>query len=145
MKVYIAAPLFSPSERAFNDSLAEALERTAGVYLPQRDGILVEQHLKRDPRAALEICKRVFVEDLDAIRQANVIVAVLEGRALDEGVCIEVGFAKALGKTIVGYKSDIRICLPWGSNPLVTGCVDAWVESIAELHSLIKNYGGRNV
>jgi nucleoside 2-deoxyribosyltransferase len=57
---------------------------------------------------------------------------------LDEGVCIEVGFAKALGKRIVGFKSDIRLALPWGQNPLVAGCIDAWASSLDGVASVLK-------
>ena len=144
MKIYIASALFSPHERTFNVQLAAALESLCEIYLPQRDGVLIEQKLREGPQAVREACQQVYLEDLDAIRQSDVLVAVLDGRALDEGVCIELGFAKALGKSIVGYKSDVRITLPWGQNPLVSGCIDAWVASIDELHSWVEKQIGQS-
>lgn len=39
--LYLAAPLFSYSERAFNDRLTEILSGTFDVFLPQRDNHLI--------------------------------------------------------------------------------------------------------
>lgn len=133
MKIYIAAALFSPMERQFNKELCSVLEHSCKVYLPQRDGLLVESTTIKGIEAVQTVCRSVYEQDIDAIRGSDIVLAVLDGRALDEGVCVEMGFAKALGKTIVGYKSDIRMALPWGHNPLVSGCVDVWVNNIQEL------------
>lgn len=133
MKIYIAAALFSPKERQFNEELCSVLENSCSVYLPQRDGMLVESSVLEGVEVVQAACKRVYEQDIDAIRGSDIVLAVLDGRALDEGVCVEMGFAKALGKKIVGYKSDIRVALPWGHNPLVSGCVDAWVKNVSEL------------
>ena len=36
-------------------------------------------------------------------------VAVLDGPDVDSGTAAEIGFASALGKPIVGYRSDLRL------------------------------------
>ena len=132
MKAYVAAPIFSPGERLFAETLADAVAETCEVHLPHRDGPLVESELTAGvpPNAAL---RAAYDSDVRAIRECDVVVAVLEGRALDEGVCVEMGFGKALGKTIFAVKSDVRSAFPWGHNAMVGGCVDRWFRSIDEL------------
>ncbi|WP_091797579.1 nucleoside 2-deoxyribosyltransferase [Burkholderia sp. WP9] len=132
-KFYLASPLFSPAERLLNTELCTLLETAGGVYLPQRDGALVESLRLGSDRDDAAICQQVFVHDTNALEEADVIVAVLDGRALDEGVCIELGYGKAVGAFVVGYKTDIRTVLPWGQNPMLSGCVDVWVHSKEEL------------
>lgn len=142
IKIYIAAPLFSPAERKFNEELCSAIQSACSVYLPQRDGALVEDAVRENRESAEVVCRRVYSEDIGEIRKSDVILAVLDGRALDEGVCIEMGYAKALGKIIVGYKSDVRTALPWGHNPIVSGCVDVWVECVEDLCDWLEHFRG---
>lgn len=136
MKVYVAAPLFSNSERLFNVSICAAIEGKCKVHLPQRDGPLVEMEIERGEAPATAI-RLAYENDISAIKQCDVVVAVLDGRVIDEGVCIEMGFAKALCKLIIGLKSDSRCALPWGHNPMINGCVDVWVKSVEELSTWI--------
>jgi nucleoside 2-deoxyribosyltransferase len=62
----------------------------------------------------------VFLQDLTALRACDAVVINLDGRAVDEGAAFELGFAYALGKRCVGYRTDVRVLLPWGLNPMVT-------------------------
>ncbi len=132
MKVYIAAPIFSPSERAFAEALAEALAETCDVHLPHRDGPLVE-HLLASGIKREEALRSAYESDLAAIRQCDIVVALLDGRSLDEGVCIEMGFARALDKEILAIKTDVRVAFPWGQNAMVDGCVKSWFRSVDDL------------
>ena len=132
MKAYIAAPLFSPGERMFASALAEAVEKICEVHLPHRDGPLVERDVATGvpPSAAL---RAAYESDTHALRECTFVIALLEGRALDEGVCAEVGCAKALGKGVLAIKTDVRSTFPWGHNAMIFGCVDKWFCSIDEL------------
>ena len=132
-KFYVAAPLFSPSERALNAEICAILEGAGTVYLPQRDGGLVETMRASGNGDDAALCAEVYARDVRAISESTVILAVLDGRALDEGVCIELGFARAQGAFVVAFKSDVRSVLPWGQNPMVIGSVDVWVWSLEEL------------
>jgi len=136
MRVYLAAPLFSPAEREFIELLASKIERVGNVYVPHRDGHLVEVDIASGVERA-EAYRAVYQRDIDEIRQCDVLLAVLDGRAPDEGVCIEIGFAKALGKYIVGLKTDVRVALPWGNNPMVDGCVKHWAKTDSEVLELL--------
>lgn len=136
MKVYLAAPLFTPAEREFIERLASAIEGACDVYVPHRDGHLVEVDIARGQERA-EVYRTVYQRDIGEIRRCDVLLAVMDGRTPDEGVCIEVGFAKALGKRIIGLKTDVRVALPWGNNPMVDGCVDQWAKTSSEVLELL--------
>ena len=101
--VYFAGPLFTHAEQRWNASLAAALE-TFGhrVLLPQRlvaDLIEPERPL---PTAAM------FELLVDRIREADAVVAVLDGADPDSGTCFECGAAFAWGTPIVGLRTDLR-------------------------------------
>lgn len=44
-----------------------------------------------------------------AIRESDGLFAVLDGVDIDSGTASEIGFAAALGKPILGYRSDFRL------------------------------------
>jgi len=118
LKAYLAAPLFNPLEREFNLALSRQLEDYLDVFLPQRDGELLTK-LVADGRS-IEACQEmIYAKDTTAIEACEIVVAVLDGRTIDEGVAFELGFARALGKTCFGFKSDDRVMVPTGDNPLL--------------------------
>lgn len=77
--------------------------------------------------------RKVFQTDIQAISRSDLVVAILDGRVIDEGVCVELGYAYAVGKLCVGLKTDIRSMLPIGDNPMVE-CVLS--ECFAAEHDL---------
>ncbi|MBS7252227.1 MAG: nucleoside 2-deoxyribosyltransferase [Candidatus Freyarchaeota archaeon] len=102
MQIYLAAPLFSEAERDFNRKVARKL-REAGfdVWLPQ-ESLLVKE-------GTLEEKRRIYEADIKALRECDVVVAVLDGVDVDSGVAFEIGYVVALGKPVVGLKTDHRI------------------------------------
>ena len=117
--IYLAGPLFSLSEKMENDRLCRALERWCDVFLPQRDGELVP-HLIQQGLSGQDAYRVVFERDVTVLRTCDALVINLDGRVVDEGAAFELGFAHALGKHCVGYRTDVRVLLPWGLNPMVT-------------------------
>lgn len=134
--IYLAAPLFNDTERAFNARLAGLMDSIAKVFLPQRDGKLLRD-LVRDGMALSVARQLVFEADINAIRNCECLVAVLDGRTIDEGVAFEIGYARALNKLCLGLKTDDRSLLVSGDNPMiVAGCHDIFgseMELIAAL------------
>ncbi|WP_162262531.1 nucleoside 2-deoxyribosyltransferase [Bosea sp. Root483D1] len=121
-RIYLAAPLFNDIERAFNARLAELLTPAVEVFLPQRDGRLMRD-LVREGTPLSAARQLVFEADTYAIRRCHCVVAVLDGRTVDEGVAFEIGFARALDKLCLGLKTDDRTLLASGDNPMiVAGC-----------------------
>ncbi len=105
MRLYLAAPLFNPTERAFNASLCAELEnRGHDVFLPQRDGIESEDI---DASGAKRM-DRIFELDRRGVVESEGVVAVLDGRVPDEGVMIELGIAHEHDLPVFGLKTDER-------------------------------------
>lgn len=117
--IYLAAPLFAQAERSYNERICRALEKWCDVFLPQRDGELVP-HLIQQGLSPSEAYRVVFDRDLAAIRACNALVINLDGRTVDEGAAFELGVAHALGKRCVGVRTDSRVLLPWGLNPMIS-------------------------
>jgi nucleoside 2-deoxyribosyltransferase len=99
MHLYLAGPLFTQAERAWNQALATAL-RAAGhsVFVPQ---VEVQNLTKLEADA-------IFRVDLDGVRSADAVLAILDGADADSGTCFECGVAYALGIPIVAVRTDFR-------------------------------------
>jgi nucleoside 2-deoxyribosyltransferase len=98
-KIYWAAPLFNVEECEYNARNVKALEALGyKVFLPQRDaGEATESNLEN-----------IYYMDIQGLSYADIVVAVLNGRALDEGTVFEIGYATALEKPVFGICSDRR-------------------------------------
>jgi len=134
--LYFAAPLFSEAERSFNKDVTQELEQWVDVYLPQRDGGLMSELLNYGvpPKIA---ARRVFNLDMDAIQRSDYIIAILDGRAIDEGVAFELGIAFAQSKRCIGLQTDCRRLAAWGNNPMISGALEIIFASVNELISWI--------
>jgi nucleoside 2-deoxyribosyltransferase len=133
--LYVAGPLFSEGELEFNRRLSNRLGRYFRVYLPQRDGILLAS-VARSTRSHQRIPKAagdIFRADVAAIRNSDVLLIVLDGRAVDEGAAFELGFAHAVGLNCYGLQTDPRRLLPYGNNPMISGALIRVFASLDEL------------
>lgn len=142
IRIYFAAPLFNDMERDFNARMTEQLELFATVFLPQRDGLLMRD-LVRDGMPLVSARRLVYEADVNALRQCDCVVAVLDGRTVDEGVAFEIGFACALGKCCIGLKTDDRALLSSGDNPMVLAGCDIVLGSQLEVITYLKSGFGR--
>lgn len=131
-KAYLAGPLFSDAERSFNELVTDKLINSMDVYLPQRDGGLMSDMVRDGVAPHVAAC-RVFRRDLDAIHDCDVLIAILDGQTIDEGVAFELGIAFAHSKRCVGLQTDSRRLAAWGNNPMITGALEAVFASIDEL------------
>lgn len=120
--LYLASPLFNEMELSYNKKLETMLEKYFDVFLPQEDGLLLRDLIAKG--VSLEAAERiVFDADIQAMKDSDIVLAVLNGAHIDEGVSFELGFCYALGKRCIGLKSDVRQALPTGNNPMVSqGC-----------------------
>jgi nucleoside 2-deoxyribosyltransferase len=130
VRVYLAGPLFTPYERGFIDGCAAQL-RAAGfdVFVPH------EHELALDGTVTAE---RIFAKDWAALREANAVLAILDGPLIDDGTACEIGIFHALmrsdetKKGIVGLVTDLRALRDSeresearGLNLFVVGCIEA--------------------
>jgi uncharacterized protein (DUF952 family)/nucleoside 2-deoxyribosyltransferase len=114
-RVYVASPLgFSePGARYLDEVLHPAL-LTAGfsVLDPWESGrALIAAATDATPaalNAALGAANAALIEQADAV------FAVLDGTDVDSGTAAEIGYAAALGRTVVGLRTDFRMA---GDNP----------------------------
>lgn len=117
--VYYAAPFFSESERELNTRIIFALEaKGLRVFSPSRDGIIAKEEVGGSTSWE-DISAQVWECDTRAIMNSRSVFAVIDGRSIDEGVCVEIGFAAAMKKPIVAFNSDDRRQFAWGHNPMV--------------------------
>jgi len=119
MLIYLAAPLFSLSERAGNRQLAAALMEAipgATVELPQD----YKHHGKFNDK---KFFANVYAACIAGIERANVVVAVLDGPVADDGTSFEVGYAIATKKPVIGLRTDYRLNQELGCNLMLSrGC-----------------------
>jgi nucleoside 2-deoxyribosyltransferase len=134
--IYIAAPLFNPRERAFNLKLKAIIGRS--VYLPQEDGELMENLIRRGETVEYA-ADLVYKNDLRALHASEAMVAVLDGAHLDSGVAFEIGFFNALGKPVVGLHTDSRSELSSGHNPMIAGALYCVVRDESKLPDIIED------
>jgi nucleoside 2-deoxyribosyltransferase/predicted secreted protein len=101
--VYLAAPLFSEAERAYNLSVAGHLRNNFfEVYLPQEAG-------DDSPARIKEEQAQIFSENLKALKKSDIVVAIIDGADADSGTAWEMGFAYALGKQVIALRTDFRM------------------------------------
>jgi len=101
-QIYLAAPLFSDAERAYNLEIAELLRKNYfDVFLPQETSDDPETRNTDEHR-------RIFTVNLNALKAADMVVAVIDGADADSGTSWEMGYASALGKKVIGIRTDFR-------------------------------------
>ncbi|HZP31209.1 MAG TPA: nucleoside 2-deoxyribosyltransferase [Acidimicrobiia bacterium] len=119
-RVYVASPLgFTPAGRRWSeDELLPAL-LAAGLdpvdpwtLTPEVDAALSAALVLADGpdrRTSLaDVDRRIGEANAALIRGADGMLAVLDGTDVDSGTAAEVGFASALGKFVVGLRTDLR-------------------------------------
>jgi len=124
MRVYLAASMFTPYERAFLDDCA-ALLRAEGfdVFVPHEQGLS-----GRDATA-----EKIFAVDAEGVEAADAMLAVLDGPSIDDGTACEIGLFHGLKqsdpgrKGVVGLLTDLRAERQgeFALNLFVRGCIEA--------------------
>src|SRR5438046_1902110 len=107
--IYLATPLFTEPTRDYAARLASSISSLGHrVYYPWHDaGDAFYKRLYKE--GGRDWCSDVFSENLSALRRCLLVVAILDGADVESGVAWEAGFAHALGKRVVGLRSDFRV------------------------------------
>lgn len=120
MRIYLAGPLFTTPEREFNERLATLLRaRGSEVFLPQENP------------APAPTGTAIFEKDLAGLNWADTIVAIMDGADPDSGTCWECGYAYAVKKPVVLFRSDLRSSGDASDvqyNAMLIGAADAHIE-----------------
>jgi nucleoside 2-deoxyribosyltransferase len=136
---YLAAPLFNARERDYNLKLAESLTEHLHLFLPQRDGSLLTNMLEAGvPLIVAQ--RRVYEQDCKAMSNAHLLIAILDGAHVDEGVAFEIGYMKGVRKSCVGLQTDVRRALPSGNNPMIVGSLDVIFNEESQMISWVSEF-----
>lgn len=102
MKIYLANGLFSEADYLYNELLADQMIMLGyEVYAPQRNTAINDKTKSADSIA-------IYNGDRDELDKSDILVAVLDGIAIDPGVAAEIGYFAANGKMILGLMTDSR-------------------------------------
>lgn len=138
--LYLAAPLFNEMELAYNKHLKEALSSIFNVFLPQEDGLLLRDLISGGVQQNVA-ARMVFDADVQAMAEADIIVAILHGAHIDEGVAFELGYCFAQGKRCIALQEDVRQALPVGNNPMISqSCERIFRDKQSLLEWLVDNF-----
>ena len=106
MKIYLAGPLLSAAERNFNNELTRLLRNKGHeVWLPQE----FEQRTMT--------ANQIFVQDVEGIDWADVVVANMDGPDPDSGTSWECGYAYRK-KPVILFRTDFRAGYKLGGDQL---------------------------
>ncbi|MFW0856002.1 nucleoside 2-deoxyribosyltransferase [Cronobacter dublinensis] len=137
-RVYLAAPLFNEAELTYNRELKKALSPYFDVFLPQEDGLLLRD-ISSESISNDHAEGKIFNADITAMNNSDIIIAVLNGAHIDEGVAFELGYCFAKGKRCIGIKEDVRQALPTGNNPMISKSCEKILDSKTSLLAWISS------
>ncbi|MFE2037298.1 nucleoside 2-deoxyribosyltransferase [Streptomyces scopuliridis] len=112
---YVAHRLFAAHDRALAAQLAQRLASkttSENVFLPFCD--TDEEDLITEMKG-----RRLFELDRERLEALTAMVAVLHGPSLDDGVCMEMGYAHALGVPVVVVTTDFQTYSLGPTGPLL--------------------------
>ena len=125
MLIYLAGSIFTPYERAFLDDCAARM-RAEGfdVFVPHEQTHLIGVDVTAEA---------VFAADAGGVEDAQAVLAVLDGPAVDDGTACEIGLFYGLKqqdperKGVVGLLTDLRAERrgDFATNLFVRGCIEA--------------------
>ena len=109
---YFAASLFSTRDRLFNRKLCEQIENNdVTCLLPQRDGFEFSILGKLLDKSELEqgiLQELIYLLDIGVLLpKSDIVLAVLD-EPMDEGVIVEICYAKMLGIPVIGVRTDSK-------------------------------------
>ncbi len=137
-RIYVAGPLFSEAEKRYNEYLSKCLEDMGfETFLPQRDGYELSELLANGDSESFAMGK-IFKRDISEIQKSDIVVFVMDGRVPDDGACVEIGYAYAMGKECIGLKTDPRTLMSDLDNPMILGALkDRIARNLKELEDFL--------
>lgn len=127
-RVYLAAPLFSEAQKIYNAGLADLLSsQYYAVHLPQMFEDTAESRNKN--REEL-----IYRWNLAALKNSDIVVAVIDGSDADSGTAWEMGYATALGKRVIAIRTDFR---SYSDNELVNLMLETEAEVVRSQDELL--------
>lgn len=101
VKVYIAGPLSEKKERMFLENIDRLCKKRGfSTFLPHRDAGLYKDKID---------VARISKKDVEEIYKCDFMIGILNGICIGAGTAWEMGFAQAIGKRVIGLKTDRKI------------------------------------
>lgn len=137
-KIYIAGPLFNKHEQMYLEDIAKELEGNGyECFLPHRDQEGIDESELKGTDMSQETKDRIFKNDLDALEDADLTVALLTGQDIDSGTSAEIGHSYAKQKPVIAINANERRY----RNLFVEGMLTVTVNNIDEIIPEIKKLG----
>jgi nucleoside 2-deoxyribosyltransferase len=127
MNIYLAGPLFSIAQKRFNKKLKKHLlkiDPTLEINLPQ-DYVDDDMY-------------KIYLNCINSILDADVIIAILDGSDADSGTAMEVGYARGNNKNIIGVRTDVRQLEQNGTNLMLYNACDKYIVSTVDVQVVAK-------
>lgn len=138
-RIYLSNALFTEADRAFNEKLANAIEEMKdeygnpmySIYVPQRNDAINDKNSATDS-------VMIYKGDTDELIKSDIIIAVVDGTVIDEGVASEIGWVAGFNeavskdepeKKIFGLSTDVRDASLTHSDAKNKMMVDGLLES----------------
>jgi nucleoside 2-deoxyribosyltransferase len=132
LSIYFAAPLFTQAERTWNRQLAEVLTQT----IPNCTVVLPQDRAAQFIRGDTIEFARVVEDYIGALRDADLVIAILDGGDADSGTSWECGYANAIGKPVIGVRTDLRGSEDEGVNTMQRRTCSAFIFFAASTESI---------
>jgi nucleoside 2-deoxyribosyltransferase len=123
MNVYFAGPLFTMAERRFNEELSSEMRRlcpTLDIFFPQA--------CDKEFLGLPDFTQRVYQALMEALDRCDAVVAILDGPDSDSGTCVEIAYARAKGKPVIGVRTDFRDGEVQGLNIMTAGICSSIIK-----------------
>ncbi len=129
-KVYIAGPLFNSHEKHYLEKISQVLEGNGfDCFLPHRDQIGISEKELENPIMTAATKEKIFNNDLTALEDSDLTVALLTGQDIDSGTAAEIGFSYANNKPVIAITASERRF----RNLFVEGMISKTIDEIDTL------------
>ncbi len=123
MKFYLASPFFNEEENGYVNQLETVLRLEGHTVFSPR-----EQQIPSLEFGSFEWRTNVFRNDINHIKWADAVIAIVKDNYDDTGTSFEVGYAYAMGKPVYLYNPTGNII-----NLMLTDALHAYFETIGEV------------
>ena len=128
--IYIAGPLFNAHDRSYLELIAAELEDNGyKCFLPHRDQAGIDESELEGTDMSSATKDKIFNNDLNALKTADLTVALITGQDIDSGTSAEIGFTYASGKPVIAITASERRY----RNLFVDGMLSKTVNDVHEI------------
>ena len=136
-KIYIAGPLFNVHEKKYLEEIAEVLEGADfECFLPHRDQTGIDPEELKNNEMSQATKDIIFQTDIEALKEADLIVALVTGQDIDSGTASEIGFMYANNKPVIAITAEERRY----RNLFTAGMFTKTVHNVQEVLSSVEQF-----